>query len=386
MLNQRVVGAVPQPARLRIRAKVGLHLTYRTHLDMVNLEAFIRQVLNGIMTWHSITHHISDASDPYEHTHFACGLGSLLTINNARMFDFTNIHPNIKAIKDEKHAIEIYRNYHNNSNAMHTTQSEASPTPLSLIATAIDAPTLLEACNIMGVTARSVSDVNLLRNAPPAPVAFEHREPLYAFTWSASPGFTCEYWVGPSNAGKTQCALWQFTNPCLVRGCEDLKKFQAGFHDGIVFDEFSHQQKGYDKWTVETMIILLDWEEHATIPCLYRNVVIPKETKKIFCSNRSLTCCFPPIPLEQWAAIRRRVKERTTPACCFDVNIPFHPVEEIPLDVEALLQEPIQPDLAIGNLLVRGNSATGVAMHDIIQNDFDLQDFGLDFNLEDLLF
>lgn len=110
-------------------------------------------------------------------------------------------------------------------------------------------------------------------------------------------GNTSKVIVGPPGIGKTQWAKCHFKNPLMVRHMDDLRQFDAKFHDGILFDDmdFKHMPR-------TAQIHLLDWWDNASIHCRYSNAFIPKETKKIFTANE--------FPFNDDGAIARRIEVR----------------------------------------------------------------------------
>lgn len=102
---------------------------------------------------------------------------------------------------------------------------------------------------------------------------------------------------GPTDIGKTNFALAHFENPHWVVHIDDLKRFDAELHDGIVFDDmsFTHLPR-------QAQIHLLDQDQPRSIHVRYGTAFIPAGTKKIFTCNIGHT----PFDLSD-AAIRRRV-------------------------------------------------------------------------------
>ena len=101
---------------------------------------------------------------------------------------------------------------------------------------------------------------------------------------------------GESGTGKTQFALAHFEKPLLVSQIEDLKRYEDGVHDGIVFDDVSF-------WHLPRtgQIHVVDIEQTRSIWCRFNNAVIPAGTKKVF------TCNEWPLDINE-PAVARRVK------------------------------------------------------------------------------
>ena len=85
---------------------------------------------------------------------------------------------------------------------------------------------------------------------------------------------------GESGVGKTSFALAHFDNPLLVSHMDDLLKFDATVHDGIVFDDmdFNHMPR-------TAQIHLVDQDHARSLHCRYRVAHIPRSTRKIMTTN-----------------------------------------------------------------------------------------------------
>jgi len=101
---------------------------------------------------------------------------------------------------------------------------------------------------------------------------------------------------GPPGIGKTQFALAHFEKPLLVSHMDDLGKFNKNY-DGIVFDDMS-----FNHMPRSGQIHVLDIANTRSIHIRYTCAKIPKNTKKIFCTNE--------INIFDWEdkAIRRRAR------------------------------------------------------------------------------
>jgi len=284
-------------ATFRFR-KCCAHLTYRTHLNHEQFLAWFIDKFGELKYW-SFVHEDGHENEEtnYSHTHFFWRSVKRLERTDPRCFDFGGIHPHIQLIKDGRHERAIFDDYHKKA-PLFLAQSPNGPTKSGFDIDAIrSAETLADACDVAGIVPRSVSDILLLRADKPSE-PFEHRYP--GASWSLDCGsFRALVLHGPTNTGKTQCALHQFDNPLLVRHLDKLREFRAGFHDGIVFDDmsFGHMPR-------TSVIHLLDWELESSIHCRYACAIIPKETKKIFTTNQT--------PAEMFGyddgAIRRRYR------------------------------------------------------------------------------
>jgi len=124
---------------------------------------------------------------------------------------------------------------------------------------------------------------------------------------------------GGSGLGKTHFALAHFAHPLLVSDLDDLKKFNAHLHDGIVFDDMSFLHIPPEK-----VIHLVDQDFQRSIRCRHSNVTIPANTAKIFTHNDANPFFsdqghYPPSP-EQKIAIMRRLDCYNVPYSLFKVN------------------------------------------------------------------
>lgn len=102
---------------------------------------------------------------------------------------------------------------------------------------------------------------------------------------------------GLPGVGKTSFAIAHFENPLVVRHLDQLLQLSEE-HDGIIFDDmdFRHLPR-------TTQIHLVDIELDSSIHCRYNCAVIPKNTKKIICTNELQGEC---IAIDD-GAVKRRV-------------------------------------------------------------------------------
>ena len=79
-----------------------LMITYRTHLNKTEyMDWFRRNFLpNGFLR---LAHETADAGHPYEHTHVVVDFGRAFQTRSCRVFDYDDIHPNIKKIMTSNH-------------------------------------------------------------------------------------------------------------------------------------------------------------------------------------------------------------------------------------------------------------------------------------------
>jgi hypothetical protein len=287
------------------------HLTYKHHLDHDKLiEQFNKH--GGGFIWYSLCHehghgsHSIESEEPidYPHTHFAFEYLRRIDTANERFFDFEHngetIHPNIKQIQNTKHALNIWE-YHGKE-GIKLTQSEKNPeNSKGLIQRIRECSTLGEAIEVSGVPVKSVSDLVAIRRDVKRREPFKHNFPDTIWTFHGKITRAAFVW-GPSNTGKTQWALGQFTNPLLVRHMDSLKDLTPE-NDGIVFDDMS-----FKHLPRSTIIFLLDWDEESHIHIRHTTARIPKHTRKVFTSNLTWEDTFGDYSND--VAITRRFTER----------------------------------------------------------------------------
>ena len=143
------------------------HITYPGHIGADALLALAAAIAPVI--WHSVVWERSDGANAYDHTHFAFGWATRQHIRCARAFDIGPVHPNIVSLSTALHRRRVFTDYHRKS-PVQLWQSEFGPDGrLSVIQQIQSASSLMEACDSLGITPRTVGDVNLLRNSKPRP-------------------------------------------------------------------------------------------------------------------------------------------------------------------------------------------------------------------------
>ena len=96
-------GYDPRPgpvSNFRMQNKYVL-LTYKTHIPKPLLKIHIETLKNNVKEMH-IAHETGDEHCPYPHTHVAVEFKTLFSTQNCRMFDFEDIHPNIRILPGKK--------------------------------------------------------------------------------------------------------------------------------------------------------------------------------------------------------------------------------------------------------------------------------------------
>ena len=83
-------------------------LTYRSHLNKEGFIAWFTSTF-GTMDFIRLAHEMGDTSHDYEHTHVVVDFGKRFQSRNCRIFDFDNIHPNIRIIKTKSHFLNSKR-------------------------------------------------------------------------------------------------------------------------------------------------------------------------------------------------------------------------------------------------------------------------------------
>jgi len=242
-----------------------------------------------------------DVRDGYDHTHVAFCWKRTLDTSNPRYFDIESggetLHPNIKYIATNKHACNIWR-YHEKDGV--PVRSATSPITLATtIKRIVEAASLYDACEEMGIQAKTVSDIKLLRADVPKAKPYQHRYPDAEWLLKPPENFRCLYVWGGTGCGKTQWALHQFERPLLVRSIDTLKTFNPSYHDGLVFDDIDFSAR-----SAVDCIMLTEWDEDAPIKARFTDAHIPAGTRKIFCSNMPFDENF---PMDKAGAIRRRI-------------------------------------------------------------------------------
>lgn len=290
-------------ATFRLQCKT-VHLTYKTHLEFQELLEWVQGKF-GRVEYYSMVHEEGHAEEetPYAHTHALFSFQKKLNTRDQRCFDHKGIHPNIKVVKDQKHAKEVW--FYHEKEPVKLLRSEYHPfsSPEDLMERIKRAKTLVEACNLAGVKPQTVSDIRILRTE--RSVQQDIPELLDAGEWTWMPSqlnWRTLYLYGTSGIGKTRWALSQGTKPLLVSHLEDLKQYMPDHHDLIVFDDMN-----FRAMDPSVAIHLLDWDLPRTLNVKYGSITIPARTRKVICSNIGFWDNFQCDNEDQRSAILRRV-------------------------------------------------------------------------------
>lgn len=87
---------------------------------------------------------------------------------------------------------------------------------------------------------------------------------------------------GDSGIGKTCYANAILPKALVVSHIDDLRTFDSGVHEGIIFDDMS-----FNHLPRQAQIHLLDVDFDRSIHCRYDTALIPRNTKKIFTCNHN---------------------------------------------------------------------------------------------------
>lgn len=325
----------PSPGKTFKFSGKKFHLTYKSHLDPPIFISWLKSVV-GNLKWYSLVHELGKdgiprteqgmPSLPYAHTHVAFEAEKKIQSRDQRLLDWLGIHPNIKPIRDQAHAEQIWT-YHQKDPIL-LYRSETSPVRDTNYLDRIQfASTLKEAMEIAGVTIKTVSDIVALRRES-QPQILPQLDTHYSWTFMAPPAFTSLFVSGPSGTGKTRWAIAQFQSCLLVSHMDTLKQFMPGRHDGIVFDDMN-----FLRLTPQEAIHLLDWEMPRTINVKFGSVTIPANTQKIFTNNRTFHDSMPVCSPEEYNALARRVNIITVTHQLFQLtgNSGDTPAESAPI-------------------------------------------------------
>lgn len=283
-----------------------LHLTYKGHVDFQTWKDFY------LSTWgetklYSFVHEVGDEHEdcptPYEHTHIFLWMKKRFDTTNPRFFDIAELdspHPNYQNKRSLEWARTICLKYHLGHKTkkggtkyfiepvfLHQEGVEDWKIEHDMWQIAVNAPTLVDACEDLGIVPKSASDVKIARSEKKrkhdtldeglSRDQFKMIDP-----WPVSAATRRVQAIvgrGPMGIGKTNWAIAQFERPFKVEDIDELKEMPPDT-DGIVFDECL-----FDACPKGKMICLTDYNQPRTVRCRNVNARIPAKLKKIFLCN-----------------------------------------------------------------------------------------------------
>lgn len=304
----------------RFRSKY-IHCTYKGHIDMNILAAKASEVActspGGGVLRISIVHELGSETEAgggdlrYPHTHMAVEWEKPLDKTNCRFMDVEVpvdfetsevVHPNIQTKKSMPWFQNLIFEYHRGKKAQNGGGFKITP-PVKLWQVGIDnwekerevmdmsvrAPTLVDACLLSGVTAKSVGDVVHLRNAVKKRSCEEAlaccnmpwREPPQDWNRETHSLIVC----GRSGIGKTNWAMAQFDAAYVISGLDDLKCVPQ-HATGLVFDD-----QEYGKLTLQDQKMIFDCRRATTVnQGVYTNKQKPHLPAIFTCNDLARLC------------------------------------------------------------------------------------------------
>lgn len=250
------------------------------------------------------------------------------------------VHPNIQTVKDDQHAIRLFDEYHRKEPIL-LYQSKQSPSKRAgdIYEKIMQADSLFEACQSLGIQPEKVADIQMLRNDKKRRRPMEHRFDDAEWIVEVIPNFRNVFISGPTGTGKTQWAIHQFERPFLTSTIDSLREFDATKYDGIIFDDMS-----FAHYPRESVIHLLDWDVDREIHCRFKDAIIPARTRKIFTSNKLFEDVF---PFDGFGAIHRRFQKGciiyVTGRCFRPRTQPDGDEDEVVIEEAGYLREVSQP-------------------------------------------
>lgn len=302
-----------------------IHLTYKTHLSEEQIRSIIGLIEHlGVVRWswvHETGEHKHDdeetkdeeetshETEDYNHTHFYIRTKELMRTESKSFFDIDGIHPHLRKVLDDKHERYLWYTYHEKERGRDKYNRGTDGIPpkqpgaADLLRESIIGKDIFDIVTEKKISIRSVNDIKTLQTSVRKRPAPEITYTLNDFITKLPIDFETVFITGPAGIGKTQFAKAHFKNALIVSHMDTLKQFNPDEHDGIIFDDmtFAHYPR-------EAVIHLLDWEEDRDIHCRFQNAFIPKETRKIFCSNKSFNDTFGN-NMENDEAVTRRISD-----------------------------------------------------------------------------
>lgn len=287
-----------------------MHLTYKSHIDVETIEEHFREDSdNGFFyrtKMYSIVHELGDKDEDnavkdhdydkggYAHTHVFWWWKEPKDTTNPRYFDIDGIHPHIQGNKGLRWAKGIVMEYHKGRKTKASGKKyfiepvllkqygvEEWHFEADMFATIRAAPDLEAACMAVDVTPKSIGDVKTLRTDSKKRSFTEMEDGVSPdnckeVDWDRSKALVLK---GSAGSGKTNWALAQFKNPCMIEDIDELKGVPADC-DGLVFDEML-----FDLCPKKTQVYLTDLAFTRTIRCRNSNGKIRRGMARIFTCN-----------------------------------------------------------------------------------------------------
>lgn len=298
-----------------------IHLTYKGHLPRQELVDWIGISAGSDIKDYSFVHETSDGDNNYDHTHILVWLANRLCTKNQRVFDFDHdnerVHPHIKTVTTNDQWSNTWK-YHEKDPVGDSLFPQPHDDPLKkektekaekqgillteeVMIKIFESDDLGEAVQNLGIRIKSVSDVNLIRNAKKARVGVQAE--YDTFNREITKDFRFMIVYGTSGTGKTEFAAAHFKNALFVTHMDDLRHYNPRRHDGIIFDDmsFAHLPR-------ETIIHIMDWTKPRSIHCRYGCALIPANTKKIITTNLEPHMILP-AGLYDDGAVSRRISK-----------------------------------------------------------------------------
>lgn len=290
-----------------------VHLTYtKVHLSEEQIDSVLERYKHlKFVRWswvHETGKH-KDEKEDHDHTHLYIRTQKEMRGTSSNMFDIEGHHCNIRKVKTEQHERNIWTYHQKEEGKGPKFRRETfgdppkEPGAADLLREGIMGKDIFDVITQKGINIRSVNDIKALQTSVRKRPATEITYTLDDFITKLPYDFETVFITGPAGIGKTQFAKAHFNNALIVSHMDTLKQFNPDEHDGIIFDDmtFAHYPR-------EAVIHLLDWEEDRDIHCRFQNAFIPKETRKIFCSNKSFNDTFGN-NMENDEAVTRRISD-----------------------------------------------------------------------------
>lgn len=288
------------------------------------------------------------------HTHFFCRFTRRVDSRNPRFFDLGPAgHPNVEVLNTLDHVRNAWAYCAKDGDYL--SEGVAEEEFVGSIQERVKrARNLWDACDMLGISPKTVADVQMLRrdtDLEPDVVPLHITNFVEPFQEFVSTLFV----TGPSGIGKTQWVLANLHHlglePVLfVRHIDQLAQLTSR-HKSVVFDDmaFSH-------WPSFSVIHLLDWEMPSSINVRYKCARIPAKLPRVFTSNLPFENVFMGMGTADAhkVAIYRRMR------CRLSFEQPLFLVPEVPT-------VPVTPELvALADTCSQGVVACALSHEDTV--------------------